>query len=61
MAEVQYQNGVWYVAYENGSVERCHNRVTAEYLVRRHNEDVAELSDSADNGLVVSFNDPVSA
>jgi len=61
MAEVQYQNGVWYVAYANGKVERCHNRPTAEYLVRKHNEELAQLCDAVANGITVSFNAPVAA
>jgi len=40
MAVLHFENGSWFVAYANGSVERCHNRATAEYLVRTANNAV---------------------
>ena len=38
MASVRYKNGSWYVVYAWGNPVKCHNRVTAAYLVEQANK-----------------------
>ena len=66
MAELQYANGSWFVVYAGGNVERCHNRATAEYLVRAHNAGLTDLCETVACAIptvsfTATFNDPVPA
>ena len=38
MAKTTYYDGSYYVLYADGSTELCHNKATADYLVKKTNE-----------------------